>query len=616
MASPSQRDPGTRSRARETQRRLTRTSRAARAHLAGTVVLGLLATTLIVVQATLLARVIVGAFLGGESLSQLGPLLVGLAVVSVARGLVDAGFEAGGRLGAARVMAELRSRLVRHLLLVRPGALQGERSGELATAAVQGVDALEAYFARYLPQAVLAALAPLVVLVWTVPRDWEAAAILAVTAPLIPVFMVLIGRLAERTTRQRWRRLSRLGARFLDLVGGLETLRAHGRAEAQADSIAAAGEGYRRETMGALRIGFLSALVLELLAMIGVAMVAATVGVQLAEGSLGLTAGLTVLILAPEVYMPLRRLGAQFHASADGMASAERIFEVLDQPPAVSAPASLRCAFYGSEPHKAHRSGEEAPLVPDPGRHALRLEGVRFAYPGREEVLRGLDLAVEPGERVALLGPSGGGKSTLLSLLLRLAEPSAGRTSCGGVDLAEVDPDAWRRQIAWVPQRPTIFAGTIEENVRFAAPDAPTEQVLLAAADAGLLEVVGRLPEGMATRVGEGGRRLSAGQAQRLALARAFLRDASVLLLDEPTAHLDEETEFVVAEAIDRLAAGRTALIVAHRPELARHADRVVELRDGRCNALRLPEDRNALHPKPPELPPEPPEEVQRLAVP
>ncbi|HWA54006.1 MAG TPA: thiol reductant ABC exporter subunit CydD [Solirubrobacterales bacterium] len=589
-------DPEARSRARETQRRLSRTSRAARAHLAGTVVLGLLATALIVAQATLLAQVIVGAFLSGESLAQLTPLLLWLAAISLARGVVDAGFEAGGRLGAARVMAELRARLVRHLLLVRPGALQGERSGELATAAVQGVDALEAYFARYLPQAVLAALAPLVVLAWTAPRDWEAAAILALTAPLIPVFMVLIGRLTERTTRRRWRRLSRLGARFLDLVGGLETLRAHGRAEAQADSIAAAGEGYRRETMRALRIGFLSALVLELLAMIGVAMVAATVGVQLADGSLGLTAGLTVLILAPEVYMPLRRLGAQFHASADGMASAERIFEVLDQPPAIGTPPS----------------GEGERRAPGPGREALRLEGVRFAYPGREEVLRGVDLAIEPGETVALVGPSGGGKSTLLSLVLRLTEPSAGRLACGGVDLTAVDPDAWRAHIAWVPQRPTIFAGTVEENVRFAAPEAPPEQVLLATADAGLLEVVERLPEGMATRVGEGGRRLSAGQAQRLALARAFLRDAPLLLLDEPTAHLDEETELAVAGAIDRLSAGRTALIVAHRPELARHADRVVELRDGRCNVFRLSEERKALHRNPS---PEPPEEVQRFAA-
>jgi thiol reductant ABC exporter CydD subunit len=554
--------PDSRARARQAQRRLTRSSRAARLHLGGAAALGLLATALIVAQATLLAHVIAGVFLGGESLADVAPQLLWLAAISVGRGLVDAGFEASGRIGAARAMAELRSRLVRHLLLVRPGALQAERSGELATAAVQGVDALEAYFARYLPQVFLAALAPVAVLAWTVPRDWEAAAILAVTAPLIPVFMVLIGRLAERSTRQRWRRLSRLGAQFLDLVGGLETLRANGRAEAQTRSIAAAGEAYRRETMATLRVGFLSALVLELLAMIGVALVAATVGIQLAEGKLGLTAGLTVLILAPEVYMPLRRLGAQFHASADGMAAAERIFEVLDEPAAVTVAAR--------------------PLpAPDPGHAPLVLDGVRFSHSGRGEILRGVDLALRPGETVALTGPSGGGKSTLLSLLMRLADPSAGSIFCGGTDLRDVDPSAWRRRIAWIPQRPTVFGGTIEENVRLAAPDASPARLSQALRRAGLADLVASLPDGARTVVGEGGRRLSAGQAQRLGLARAFLRDAPLLLLDEPTANLDEETELAVADAVEELTAGRTALIVAHRPELARRADRVVELHDG-----------------------------------
>ncbi|MBS1677469.1 MAG: thiol reductant ABC exporter subunit CydD [Actinobacteria bacterium] len=563
---PSRQDPDARSRARETQRRLTRTSRAARAHLILTVVLGLATAALLLAQATLLAQVIAGAFLDGRSLASLTPLLVWLAAISVGRGLLDAGFEAGGRLGAAKVMAELRSRLVRTLLLVRPGTVREERSGELATAAVQGVDALEAYFARYLPQAVLAALVPLAVLAWTVPRDWEAAIVLAVTAPLIPVFMVLIGRLAERSTRRRWRRLARLGDRFLDLAGGLATLRANGRAEAQADSIAAAGESYRRETMKTLRIGFLSALVLELLAMIAVAIVAATVGIQLAEGALGLTAGLTVLILAPEMYMPLRRLGAQFHASADGMASAEAIFAVLDRPPAVAAPAVTRPA-------------------PRPDREPLVLEGLRFSHPGREEVLRGIDLRIEPGETVALVGPSGGGKSTLLSLLLRLADPGAGTIRCGGVDLCEVDPAAWRRHLAWVPQRPTVFAGTVADNVRLAAPDAATADVRAAVAAAGLAPVIAALPAGLETRVGEGGRRLSAGQAQRLALARAFLCGSPLLLFDEPTAHLDEETEREVAIAVRKLAAGRTALIVAHRPELATFADRVLRLEDGTITA-------------------------------
>lgn len=555
-------DPSARSRARETQRRLSRTSRAARAHLTSTAALGVLATALIIAQATLLAHVIADVFLGGASLADVGPMLIWLALISVARGLVDAGFEATGRIGAARVMAELRERLVRHLLLIRPGALQGERSGELAASAVQGVDALEAYYARYLPQAVLAVLAPLFILAWTIPRDWPAAAILAVTAPLIPVFMVLIGRLAERTTRKRWHRLSRLSAQFLDLVSGLETLRAHGHAEAQTRAIAATGEGYRKETMATLRIGFLSALVLELGAMLGVAMVAVTVGVQLAEGALGLTAGLTVLILAPEMYMPLRKLGSQFHASADGMAAAERIFEILDQPAAIEV---------ARDPLPA----------PDPGRWELALRGVRFSHPGRDEVLRGAELTVSPGETVAVVGPSGGGKTTLISLLLRLADPSAGLIRCGGVDLRLLDPASWRRRLAWVPQRPTVFAGTIGENVRLADPEADPERVALAVEEAGLAELVAALPEGLGTRVGEGGRRLSAGQTQRLALARAFLRDAPLLLFDEPTAHLDEQTEREVAASVERLALGRTALLVAHRPELARRADRVVEVREG-----------------------------------
>ncbi len=562
MATQQAPNPEARAQARETQRRLTRSGGPARAHLVAVAGLGLLATALIVAQATLLAHVVVRAFLGGASLSAVAPSLAWLGAVSLLRGLVDAGFETTGRAGAARVMADLRAQLVRHLLRNRPGALQEERSGELAAAAVQGVDALEAYFAGYLPQAFLAAFAPLFILAWVLPRDWQAGLILAITAPMIPVFMVLIGRLAERATRRRWRRLARLSASFLDLVDGLETLRAHGRAEAQAHSIDAAGESYRRETMATLRVGFLSALVLELVAMIGIALVAATVGIQLANADLGLTAGLTVLLLAPELYMPLRRLGAQFHASADGVASAERIFEVLDQPAAVAPPT--------------------APLTaPDPASAPIRFDCVRFSHPGRGEVLRGVELVLEPGETVAMAGPSGGGKTTLLSLLLRLADPGGGRIECDGVDLREVPVAEWRSRIAWVPQRPTIFAGSIEENIRLTAPGARADRVVEAAKRAGLAELIASLPDGFATRVGDGGRRLSAGQAQRLAVARAFLRDAPLLLLDEPTAHLDEETELEVAAAVEELAAGRTALLVAHRPELARRADRIVELRDG-----------------------------------
>ena len=548
---------------RSTGRRLAASGRAARLHLAVTVGLGAVATALLIAQATLLARVVARVFLEGAGLADVRGELAWLVAVAIGRGLAAAGFEATGRIGAASVMSGLRERLVEKLLLERPGGLAEEQSGELAAVSVQGVDALEAYFARYLPQLVLAVLAPVAILAWVVPRDWEAAAIMAVTLPLIPVFMVLVGGLAERRTRARWHTLSVLGARFLDTVGGLETLRAFGRAAAQEEAIAASSERYRRETMGTLRVAFLSAFVLELLAMLGTALVAVTVGVQLADGGLGLEAGLTVLLLAPELYAPLRQLGAQFHASADGLAAAERILAFLDLPASVAVPGRPRPA-------------------PDPGGAAIACEGVRFSHPGTAPVLEDAWLALEPGETVALVGASGSGKTTLLSLLLRLADPEAGRVACGGVDLREVDPRAWRRQVAWVPQRPTLFAATVADNIRLADPAASDARVRDAARQAGALEVVESLPGGLDARVGEGGRRLSAGQARRIALARAFLSDAPLVVLDEPTAHLDAESAALVDEALVRLLEGRTALLAVHRPALARRADRVVELRDGR----------------------------------
>lgn len=603
-------------------RRLLRASRAARRQLAAASALAVVAALLVVVQAVLLAETIARVFLHGASLEQVRWELVALVVTIAARALVAAGFELAGRRGAAAVMSELRERLALHLLVRRP-LRPAERTGELATTAVQGVDALEAYLAGYVPQLALATTVPLAVLGWVAVNDWVAALLLAIGVPLLIVFMVLIGRSAEASTRARFGALSLLGAHFLDVVRGLETLRAHGRDRAQEQSLATAGERYRVETMATLRVAFLSALVLELVAMIGTALVAATVGIQLVEGALTLEVGLAVLLLAPELYAPLREVGRQFHAGADGLAAADRIFAVLDEPPGVevaAAPAPAAAAAPAARPHQwrsdlARRgqiasdppdAGEiaGAPVVPDPRVDGLRFEGVSFAHPRRDDagrpapgtvgaeaaadgaaVLDGLDLTLEPGRCTALVGASGAGKSTVAALALRLLDPGAGRVSCGGTDLRMVDPAAWHRQVAWVPQRTRIFAGSVADNVRLADPGASDRQVRSALAAAGAGRFVAALPDGIATRVGDGGRPLSAGEAQRIALARAFLRDAPLLVLDEPTAHLDAETAASVEDAIVRLARGRTTLLIAHRPALAARADRVVALAGGRVAA-------------------------------
>ncbi|MHB1835460.1 MAG: thiol reductant ABC exporter subunit CydD [Solirubrobacteraceae bacterium] len=546
-------------------RRLVRESRAARAHLTAAGLLGVLEAGLNLAQATLLATVIASAAMHGAGLEALRGQLIALAAVLAARALVAGAFELSGRTGAVRVMSELRGRLVSHLLVTAPGQRPPDvRTGELAAAAVQGVDALEAYFAGYLPQLMLASVVPVAVLVALAMLDPVTAAILAISVPILIAFMILVGKGTQAQSRRRLGALELLSAHFLDVIRGLQTLRAYRRERAQEATLAEVGERYRHETMATLRMAFLSSLVLELCAMLGTAVVAATIGVQLVGGHLTLEAGLTVLLLTPELYGPLRRVGQQFHSSADGAAAAEKLFATLARPSDTTRPAVALPA-------------------PDPRVHGLSLQGVGYEYPGRAgAVLDAVDLELAPGSFTALVGESGSGKSTLARLVARLSDPTHGRIACGGLDLREVDLDAWRRQVAWVPQQPTLFTGTVAENIKLAAPHASAGALEAAIAAAGLQDVIDSLPDGLQTVVGEAGRRLSAGQRQRIALARAFLSDAPLLVLDEPTAHLDEESARAVGEAIERVAAGCTTLLIVHHPSLARRADRIVEIHAGR----------------------------------
>ena len=538
--------------------RLLRHARTTRPFLAASVLLGAATAGLIIAQATLLAGMLTRAFLDGASLGDLRtPLLLLLAVV-LGRTLVAWLQEVAAHRSAAAVKSQLRGRLLAHALALGPRWLSGERSGELATLATRGIDALDDYFSRYLPQLVLAVIVPVAVGARILLGDWLSAVTIAATLPLIPVFAILVGLTTQRRMDRQWRTLSLLSAHFLDVVAGLPTLKIFGRARAQADRIREITGRHRRATMSTLRIAFLSALVLEVLSTLSVALVAVSIGLRLVEGGLGLETALLVLILAPEAYLPLRQVGAQYHASVEGLTAAARIFEVLETP---------------LPPSGTRRD------VPGPDRATLRLDGVTVTYPGRDvPALDDFSLTVHPGETVALVGPSGAGKSTVLAVLLGFVRPDSGRVLVDWDDLADLAPDAWRERIAWVPQRPHLFAGSVAANIRLGRPDASDAEVREAARAANALGFVDALPSGFDTPLGDRGAGLSAGQRQRIALARTFLRDAPLLLLDEPTSNLDTESEAAVLDAVRRLAESRTVILVAHRPALAAMADRTVPI--------------------------------------
>ncbi|MER7991530.1 thiol reductant ABC exporter subunit CydD [Micromonospora chalcea] len=541
--------------------RLLRRVPAARRDLAVLAALGGLTALLVIAQATALATLLATAFDGRlhrPALAGLVAAVAGRALVSWAQGTVAA-------RAAATVKAALRADLLGAVGRHGPTWVAGQRAGQLATLAGRGLDALDPYFTGYLPQLVLSVTVPVAVLARIVFADWSSALIIALTIPLIPIFGALLGWQAQAATERQWRRLSLLGGHFLDMVAGLPTLRAFGRSRGQVDVVRRMADGHRQATMKTLRIAFLSALVLELVATLSVALVAVPVGIRLLGGGLTLSTALLVLLLTPEAYLPLRAAGSRFHASMEGLTALDEALTLS----ATDAPAT-------TEPRRPPTPG---------GRGEIRFEGVSVAY-DRTTALRDVTLTIRPGDRIAVIGPSGAGKSTLLNLLLGFVAPTSGRVTVDDVDLAGVDLDAWRRELAWVPQRAHLFAGSLADNIRLGAPDTPDDVLAAAVADAALDEVVDALPDGLDTRLGERGHGLSSGQRQRVALARAFLRDAPIVLLDEPTARLDSASEAVVLDATRRLVAGRTALLVAHRPALLADADRILRVEDGRVTEL------------------------------
>lgn len=524
---------------------------------------GVLGTIATIGQMTLLSAVVSRVFIGHERIENITAPVFLLLCVVVLRAMLVWLAEVSARQAVVQLLSDVREWLFSHLFQLGPAFVRNERSGELTTTAMEGVDQLAVYYSQYLPLRTLSVVTPVLIVSFILTVDPPAAILLLCTAPLIPLLMVLIGRSAQIHAERHWIILSRLGAQFLDTLQGLPTLLLFGCGAAVGEKVRAASETFQERTMRVLRVAFLSGMVLDIMTGMAIGLVAVVVAIQLLTGALSFQSAFLVLLLAPECYRPLRELGAQRHAAMEGTVAAQRIVEIMQTPIA---------------PHAARNDA-----APPRGTLALTVSNVSFTYPTSDRpALTDVCLTLPAGTRTALVGRSGAGKSTLVSLLLRFLEPDTGTIIVNGIPLAMIPPDVWRTSVALVSQQPHLFVGTIRENLRLARPDASRADVMWAVEQAGATNFIAALPEGYDTPVGEQGARLSAGQVQRIAIARAFLKDAPLLVLDEPTSALDPESEARIRRSLERLMMNRTTLVVAHRLNTVLSAEQIAVLTDGR----------------------------------
>jgi ATP-binding cassette subfamily C protein CydD len=560
-ASPSLNEPAALQVNQKPTRWLAARMKSSRPALLLTLASNLLSAGMVISQAALTAAIIADVFPGGAGLADESKRLWLLLGVLLMRALLTFTGEVSAQAIASRIKSGLRNELFDHLFQLGPAAIQDERTAGLTTTALAGVESLEEWYSRFLPQLILAALIPIAILLFVFPRDLLSGLVLLMTAPLLPLFMYLIGRASERLTANRWAALGRLGGFFLDTLQGLTTLKLAGRSRHWSGKLDQANERYRAATMNVLRVTFLSALALELLATLSTAVVAVEIGLRLLNGTLEYQPALMILLLTPEFYLPLRQLGLSFHASRNGLSAAARILDILSIQPARS-------------PVSTHRPTAAAPI---------HFESVSYLYPERDQpALTDVSFTINPGERVAFIGPSGAGKSTLFNLLLGFLQPATGHILIDGQDLSDLSRKAWHSLIAWIPQRPYLFNASLGENLRLGNPAANPADLTDACRRAGLADLLASLPQGLDTSTGEGGLRLSGGQAQRLALARAFLKPAELYLLDEAAAGLDPEAALELAEVLRDIPTGKTVLAITHHPAGLTAFDRILQFTSGR----------------------------------
>ncbi len=651
-------------------------SKPIRGIVALTIALGVLAALITIAQMTLLSGIVNDVFLLHKNLAQaLAPLALLLGAIS-ARAALLWGREVSAQRAAIRLKTSLRERIFAHLLRLGPAFSKGERTGELVAVVNEGVERLDSYLSRYLPQLVLSVVVPLLIVAVIWPVDWFSAALLLVTGPIIPLLMALVGGYTEKRIQAQWAALSHMSAHFLDVMQGLTTLKLFGRGQAEQERIARISNQFRDRTLQVLRYAFLSGAVLDFMTMMAIGVIATTLGVRLLNHGISFERAFLILLLTPEFYRPLRELGVQRHAAMEGEASARRIFALLETP-LPHAPethdiyghdthdthGSDTHDTHGSDTHDTHGSDTHAPDthkgcryisqsaadqyvvtplvgvrpyisqsaadqyvvtplvgvrpyisqsaadqyvvtplvgvmgvapagVGEPcGPITIDISAVSYTYPNQERpALDQVSLALPANTCTALVGRSGAGKSTLVNLLMRFMDAERGTISANGVPITALAPETWRERVALVPQRPYLFYGTVRDNIRLARETASDDEIAQAAALAGVTAFIDELPRGWETQVGEQGARLSAGQAQRVAIARAILKNAPILILDEPTSSLDPDSEALIRQAMMSLVRDRTVLVIAHRYNTIAGADRVVVLEDGRVIEAGVPD--------------------------
>jgi ATP-binding cassette subfamily C protein CydD len=532
--------------------------------------LGLSSGILLIAQARFLSNIVHAAFMEKRPIDQFGSLFMALLAIIILRAALGWAREVSGFYAGSRIRQEVRLQLLEHIVSLGPSYTGNQSTGALTSTVMEQVEGLHDFYAFYLPQLALAVMIPAAVLAFVFPHSWAAAGLLLATAPLIPLFMILIGMGAESISQRNFQALARMSAYFLDILQGLTTLKLYDRSKDTEKTIAAVSNTYRKRTMAVLRVAFLSSAVLEFFSSISIALVAVYLAMSylgyfsfgLYGEPLSLAGGFFILLLAPDFYLPLRELGTHYHARAEAVGAAEEILKILTVP----QPGALNGTITRIQTAPLH----------------IKFQNVCLAFDGgRRPALQGISFDLKGGEQVVLVGGSGAGKTTTLNMLLGFIKPDKGCILINDNHLADLSPDSWREQIAWIGQRPVLFHGTIRENIVLGRPRATHDQIEQAAGNAGVLDFSRHLPAGLETLVGEQGAGISRGQAQRVALARAFLKDAPLLLLDEPTAGLDAENESLVMGALSRLSRGRTVLMLTHRLTSIKHADRILVLENG-----------------------------------